>query len=106
MAPSMSKYTYVWEFLIAPAARAQFETAYGPHGSWVKLFRSAPGYIESLLLRDAANSLRYVTIDRWESAAAHAAFRSRFSTQYEEIDRDCQEFTTSENLVGEFTEES
>ena len=101
----MSRYTYVWEFFIAPEARAQFETAYGPNGAWVRLFRRAPGYIGSILLHDTANSLRYVTIDRWESADAHASFRSLFSKQYDAIDRHCQEFTTCENLVGEFTEE-
>jgi len=100
----MSKYTYIWEFFIAPAARTGFEEAYGPHGPWVKLFRGAPGYIETILLCDTANSLRYVTIDRWESAEAHASFRSQFSKQYEAIDRHCQGFTTGENLVGEFTE--
>jgi heme-degrading monooxygenase HmoA len=100
----MPQYTYVWEFFIAPAARAQFETAYGADGPWVKLFRNAPGYIETILLRDTSNSLRYVTIDRWESADAHASFRSRFSSQYDAIDRHCHEFTTCENLIGEFAE--
>jgi heme-degrading monooxygenase HmoA len=100
----MSPYTYVWEFFIAPAARASFESAYGPDGVWVKLFRNAAGFIETILLRDTSNSLRYVTIDRWTSADAHASFRSKFSAQYEAIDRHCQEFTTCENLIGEFTE--
>jgi len=102
----MFKYTYVWEFFTTPEARAQFEAAYGPNGAWIKLFRAAPGYIESILLQDTSNPLRYITIDRWESAAAHASFRSRFSKQYDAIDRHCLEFTVRENLVGEFTEES
>jgi len=52
--------------IVAPSAQAQFELEYGPYGSWVTLFRSSPGHIETLLLHDHADPLRYVTVDRWD----------------------------------------
>ena len=49
-------YTYVWEFHVAPAAQAQFEREYGPHGFWARLFRGVLGYPSSI--EDAAGSRR------------------------------------------------
>jgi heme-degrading monooxygenase HmoA len=99
----MAQFTYIWEFRVAPSAQAQFEFEYGSRGSWVTLFSKAPGYIETLLLRDNSDPLRYVTVDRWESEGAHDAFRSTNFAQYEEIDRRCQGFTRSERSLGEFS---
>jgi heme-degrading monooxygenase HmoA len=100
----MTNFTYLWEFRVAASAQAQFEFEYGPRGSWVTLFRTARGYIETILLHDNADPLRYVTVDRWESEDAHNAFRSAHLKQYEEIDRRCQRYTTSEQPLGEFSE--
>jgi heme-degrading monooxygenase HmoA len=71
----------------------------------VALFREAPGYIETLLLHDKADPLRYVTVDRWDSEEAHDLFRSANLQKYQETDRRCQGYTTSERALGEFTEE-
>ena len=60
----MARFTYIGEFHVAPSAQAQFEFEYRPHGSWVTLFRSSPGHIETLLLHDHADPLRHVTRDR------------------------------------------
>lgn len=100
----MTRFTYIWEFRVASSAQAQFEFEYGARGAWVALFRKAPAYIETLLLRDNADPLRYVTVDRWESQEAHDAFRSTNLLQYQEIDRRCQGYTTHERSLGEFTE--
>jgi len=100
----MGGFTYIWEFQVAPSAQAQFEFEYGPRGSWVTLFRKAPGYIETLLLRDNAGPLRYITVDRWETQEAHDVFRSTNLLRYQEIDRLCQGYTTQERLIGEFTD--
>ena len=100
----MSTSTYLWEFLVEPDHIEEFERHYGPQGSWVELFRQAPGYIQTLLLRDCENQRRFITIDRWESAAAYRAFRSRFSPQYADLDNRCRGLTTKENLLGSFDE--
>ncbi len=100
----VGQFTYVWELRVTPTAQADFEFNYGPSGSWVALFRKAPGYIETLLLHDSADPLRYVTVDHWESKDAHDAFLSRNLAEYEKIDQRCQRFTTSECSLGEFSE--
>lgn len=100
----MARFTYIWAFSVAPSTVTQFEFEYGPRGAWVALFRTAPGYLETLLLHDNADPLRYVTVDRWKSEDAHNAFRSANLKQCEEIDRRCQGYTTSEQPLGECSE--
>jgi heme-degrading monooxygenase HmoA len=100
----MACFTYIWEFKVVPSAQAQFEFEYGPRGAWVALFRTASGYIETFLIRDNMDSLRYVTVDRWQSQEAHDEFRSTHFSRYQEIDRRCQGYTTSERPLGEFSE--
>jgi heme-degrading monooxygenase HmoA len=97
-------YTSLWEFVVEAEQVVEFERHYGPQGSWVELFRQAPGYIQTLLLRDSTDSLRFVTIDRWESAEAYLRFRSVFSVQYAELDLRCKKLTTRETLLGNFDE--
>jgi heme-degrading monooxygenase HmoA len=98
----MKQYTYIWQFNVRADCQAQFETHYGPDGLWVALFRRAPGYIETLLLQDKSDPLRYLTIDRWQNAEAYKAFRLQFSNQYDAIDRQCQGLTEFEVPLGEY----
>jgi heme-degrading monooxygenase HmoA len=99
-----TRYTYLWEFLVELERIGEFERHYGPRGTWVALFRQSPGYIETLMLRDPANPLHFITIDRWETLEAYQSFRSRFSREYAELDERCQHLTTKETLLGEYNE--
>lgn len=98
----MAGYTYLWEFLVAPEHAAEFARHYGPDGTWVSLFRRAAGYIDTSLLRDRSNPRRFITIDRWESAQAHAGFRADFAHEYAELDARCAHLTLQESPLGEF----
>ena len=97
-------YAYVWEFHVPPDLQSEFEQHYGPGGTWAQLFKSSAGYIETLLLKDKSSPSRYVTVDRWRDEEAFQAFRSSFSQQYEQLDRECERLTLGEQLVGEFAE--
>lgn len=107
----------VWEFVVPAAHRAEFERAYGPAetgGAWASLFRMAEGYEGTELIRDGAYeggrevgregeaACRYLTIDRWESAAAYAAFKTQFAERYAKLDWLCRDLTTSERRIGAF----
>ena len=92
----------VWEFRVRAATRQDFERAYGPDGDWVRLFRGAPGYDKTELLRDAADELRYLTLDRWRAATDFDQFRREFASEYDAIDRRCAGFTASEKHLGTF----
>ena len=95
-------YTTLWEFTVAAARQAEFEAHYGPDGSWAQLFRLADGYLGTELLRDRANPLRYLTIDRWESREAWQAFRRAHTAEYERLDREFESLTTREVPLGEY----
>jgi heme-degrading monooxygenase HmoA len=95
-------YCCIWEFQVPPEREAAFRRAYGPDGAWVALFRRAPGYLDTQLLADIAAPGRYLTIDRWESAAAYRAFRHDFAEAYAAMDSACAELTRREALIGEF----
>jgi heme-degrading monooxygenase HmoA len=95
---------FVWEYLVVAGREEEFTAAYGPSGAWSMLFRRAPGYIETLLLRDQAAPGRFLTIDRWSSATAHDAFRIAFQAEYEALDRACEALTRHEASLGSFEE--
>jgi [ribosomal protein S5]-alanine N-acetyltransferase len=97
-------YACIWEFEVAPQKQAEFLRAYGPEGSWSELFGKAGGYIGTLLLNDQRSPARYLTIDRWRSAEAHAAFLQRFQAEYEQLDKLCEVFTKRETSLGSYEE--
>ena len=98
----MKKFTYIWEYLVKSDYITEFEKAYNPDGTWVKLFRQASGYIQTEFHHDRADPSRYVTIDYWESQKTHKAFREQFSQQFQELDRFCEQFTKNERFLGNF----
>jgi heme-degrading monooxygenase HmoA len=98
----MPGYAYLWEFQVAPERVAAFERAYGPDGDWVALFRRAPGYLRSELLRDLGEPQRFVSIDHWETRAAWEEFRTRFAAEYAELDARCEALTLHERELGCF----
>lgn len=91
-----TSYTYVWEFRAAPEACAEFERHYGVDGTWTQLFRQAPGYIDTWLLKDRVAPGRYLTVDRWRDEASYLAFRAAFSREYAALDDACAALTTEE----------
>jgi quinol monooxygenase YgiN len=89
---------------VRPGAETEFRLLYGPNGTWVRLFRQAPGYLETRLLQDLDQPGRFVTIDRWADQAAFAAFRRRFAREFEELDTRCAALTEHEAELGRFEE--
>jgi heme-degrading monooxygenase HmoA len=95
-------FVILWQFDIVEEKVPGFEAAYGPHGSWAKLFALAPEYLGTELLKDAYVPGRYVTIDRWSSEEAFRAFRAQHDHDYEAVDRDCDSLTSAETRIGAF----
>lgn len=96
-------FVVIWQFEIAEDKVAAFEAAYGPDGSWAKLFRISPNYIGTELLCDAYVPGLYLTIDRWKSENDFRAFRKEHDQEYEAIDRQCDSLTSKESRIGAFT---
>lgn len=95
---------FVWEFVARCDRLQDFEKYYANSGPWAELFRKSEGYRGTVLLRDAENALRFLTIDSWDNASAYRAMRERFAKEHEELDRFCEAFTESERRIGEFEE--
>jgi len=93
----------VWQFEIAEEKIAAFEAAYGSNGPWAELFRKSPDYKGTELLRDAYETGKYLTIDRWTSEEAFRAFRKQNDAEYEAFDRTCDALTRRESRIGAYT---
>jgi heme-degrading monooxygenase HmoA len=99
-----SRFTYVWEFEVPATMEREFLRHYGPAGGWVALFRRAPGYVETLLLKDESKPGRYLTLDRWESEQAYRAFREHYGREYAAMDQSCEGLASRETPLGSFSE--
>jgi heme-degrading monooxygenase HmoA len=91
----------VWAFEARPGREPEFERAYSVDGDWSRLFTRSPEYRGTELLRHAAGR-GYLTIDRWTSVAAFESFREQWRSEYETLDRYCEQLTEREALVGRF----
>src|SRR5215470_15527299 len=97
---ALTMYRIVWEFEAEPTRAREFERAYGTEGVWVGLFRAADGFVSTELFRSTADPLRYLTVDRWTSRAAHEAFCAAHERAYTALDQQCAALTRLERLMA------
>jgi len=106
-------YVIVWHFQVSSGRERAFEDAYGPGGDWARLFERSNEFQGTELLRatvdepldeEAAkpSGRDYLTIDRWTSRGAYAAFSERFSAEYEVLDERFLELCDIEECLGHF----
>jgi heme-degrading monooxygenase HmoA len=95
-------FVVIWQFEIAEEKIPVFEAAYGSEGTWAQLFKTAPNYLGTELLRDAYISGSYLTIDRWASEDDFRSFRKDHDVEYEMLDRSCDALTTRETRIGAY----
>ena len=95
-------YVTIWEFTVRAGAEPAFERLYGPDGAWAALFRQGRGYVGTELLSPTDGSRRYLTVDRWRSAADYAAFNADHGAAYHDLDAEGEAFTQAERHLGDF----
>lgn len=95
-------FTTVWEYEVPDTRRAEFEATYGADGEWVRLFRRAAGFRETVLLRSVSAPATYVTLDRWLSRAAYEEFRIVHAAAYAALDEATHGLTIAERHLGTF----
>jgi quinol monooxygenase YgiN len=100
----MPRYTYVWQFRVRHGSEAEFRRHYGPDGTWVRLFRQAPGYLDTVLLEDLDRPATFLTVDRWRDEAAYRAFRQEFAREFADLDEQCAKLTENEVDLGRYSE--
>ena len=97
-----TEFVIVWEFSVRKDQCEAFENAYASDGVWAKFFQRGRGYLQTELLRDETELLRYFTIDVWSSRAAYDEFREHNRADYDAINKRCEAVTKSEKKIGEF----
>jgi hypothetical protein len=56
------RYLVVWEFEVRPGCESEFEKVYGSTGDWVRLFRTANGFVRTELTRKGGSPRHYITL--------------------------------------------
>lgn len=92
----------LWSFDVEAAHAPDFERTYGAQGDWARLFARSPDYLGTELLKDTLRPGRYLTLDRWRSAAAFESFKRQWKAEYDALDVRCDALTTSETPLGAF----
>lgn len=94
-------FLYIWRYEVNPGDEAEFEELYGPEGGWARFFARSPSYVGTDLLQSRETEC-YVTVDRWRSAKAHAAFVAENKAEFDELDAAGERLTRAEELIGKF----
>jgi heme-degrading monooxygenase HmoA len=95
-------FVIAWQFDVLPEKIEEFEQQYGAQGVWRDLFARSEGYIGTRLLRDSAQTHRYVTLDLWDTEAAFQEFRDQHKQEYEDLDATLGRLTSAEIRLGSF----
>jgi heme-degrading monooxygenase HmoA len=92
----------IWQFRVATEKADDFRAVYGPDGEWARLFRRQTGFLGTELLHSTTHPNIFLTIDRWDSAEAWAAFLRAWGDEYAALDRRCERLTVAEGEIGTF----
>ena len=96
------EYVIVWEFRVRRERESEFVQKYGPEGAWARFFRGSAGYYRTELLKDVAETDRYLTLDFWQTEEEFERFRSENRAEYERLDREFEGLTEEETRLGAF----
>jgi heme-degrading monooxygenase HmoA len=99
-------FVVLWEYEVKPGCEESFQSAYSPHGDWVRLFQRDPHFRETRLLRDLSRPRFYFTLDYWDSEISLDQFKAANREAYAAIDRVTQALTLSEHRLSSFNLEN
>jgi hypothetical protein len=97
-----SMFLILWEFEVKPGCEQSFESAYGPDGTWMRLFRRDSGYLDTLLLKHPTRPQIYFTLDFWHSELAFDSFLEANREDYQALDRLTEHFTSRQEHLGSY----
>ena len=92
----------IWKFRPPEGCEEEFATAYSSGGVWAQLFRKAPGFQGTTLLKPSKHGGCWLTIDRWDSSADFESFTQAFGEQYRALDAQLEGIAGEEEFVGTF----
>jgi len=91
----------LWAYTVKPEKSAEFIRFYGPDGDWARLFARGEGYLGTELWRTGGN--RFITLDRWRSAADWRRFKAAFAADYAALDARGDGLTETETDLGDYS---
>jgi heme-degrading monooxygenase HmoA len=92
----------IWQFRVPAEKAGEFRAIYGPTGEWARLFRRETAFLGTELLQSANHPDIFLTIDRWDSPEAWAAFLRGWGDEYTALDHRCEILTVAEEEIGTF----
>jgi heme-degrading monooxygenase HmoA len=92
----------VWEYEARAERAEEFEAFYRPDGAWGGLFREAPGFVSTTLMRDFKRPRRYLVADRWTSETVYEEFKRERRAEYDELSARGARLYEREAEVGRF----
>jgi len=95
-------FVVLWEYEVKPGCEESFQSAYGSHGDWARLFQRDPHYRETRLLKDLSRPHFYFTLDYWDSETSFDRFKAANRESYAAIDRATEPLTVSERRLATF----
>jgi heme-degrading monooxygenase HmoA len=95
-------FVVLWEYEVKPGCEESFQSAYGSHGDWVRLFQRDPNFRETRLLKDLSRPHFYFSLDYWDSEISFERFKSANQAAYAAIDRATEPLTLSERRLATF----
>jgi heme-degrading monooxygenase HmoA len=95
-------YIILWEYHVRTENIDKFKNIYSASGAWANLFQKASGYLGTELLQDETSSVRFLTIDRWDSKQSYETFHSQWEKEYKTLDQQCEGLTENEVLLGKW----
>src|SRR5215207_2770770 len=95
-------FVQIWQFRVPSEKVDEFREVYGSAGAWAALFRRDAGFLGTELLNSTTHPNIFLTIDRWISPEAWAAFLRAWGDEYAALDRRCQELSVAEGEIGSF----
>jgi heme-degrading monooxygenase HmoA len=93
----------IWEFRVSSGTADEFRAMYGPDGEWARLFSRETAFLGTELLHSKTHPNLFITIDRWGSEEAWAAFLRAWGEDYTALDHRCKALAVSEGEIGSFT---
>jgi hypothetical protein len=97
-----TKFIYIWKYTVKEENIDKFISAYGPEGDWMRLFGQSSDYIQTELLNDINSPSVFITIDYWTNKEVRDHFIKLHQSEYDEIDKRCEDLTIKEELTGEY----
>ena len=96
-------YVIIWKYKIKVEFREDFITYYSSAGKWAELFQKHQDFLGVEFAHVEEEEDTYITIDKWKSKESCVNFIAANSATYRELDRQCDQFTQHEQLIGKFT---